>query len=155
MLMKESTFWALAVSYVLFIALGCLFGVLNACSDPPKGVKSRVAVMPKAPEPPPVPPPAALKEERVQVTNVGRVVNVGVEHQDLLNSEGWYMSLIFQEDGGFQKKFFPVCLGQNVQAGRPVSIMYHWHPWQNDPSAEHPNSIGCYVIDGYQMDGKN
>lgn len=130
----------------------CIFVV--GCSDaPPAPVRNRVPTMPAQPTPPPEPKREIVqedqREDRPQHTNVGSVSSAIVKHQSLSNSRGWYMGFTFQEDGGFQKEFFPLCHGQVLLGGR-VAIMYHWHPWENIPSEESPNSVGCFVIDGYQ-----
>jgi hypothetical protein len=150
MKIKETTFWSLVILYPLFLVVS--ISVLDACSDPPKSVKNRVPTMPVQPQPLPVPTPATTantKEDRQQQTNFGRIVSAGEEHQNLPNSMGWYLSFTFEEEGGFQKKFFPVCDGQMLFTDHsPVAIMYHWHEWQDGSEAR---QIGCYAIDGWQL----
>lgn len=134
----------------LLCAIAALCG---GCEEPPqKDVKSRLPVMPGKTLGPVVQAPAPTeepKEDRPQHTNMGTIVNAIVKQQTTLNSQGWYLSFTFQEDGGFQKEFFPVCDGQVLQMGH-VAIMYHWHRWELSPSDTNRNSIGCYMIDGYQ-----
>jgi len=87
-----------------------------------------------------------LKEGRPEHTNMGVVTEVATIHQTTEYVEGWYLGFTFQEDGGFLKRFFPVCGGQTVPVNKSVMVMYHWQAY----SGQGYNTAGCYVIDGYQ-----
>lgn len=100
--------------------------------------------------PAPALPSEPVREDASQRTGLGHITDVMVKHQEVLNSDGWYLSFIFQQDDGYQREFFPVCHGQTLKANVHQTINFHWHPWENTPSNEHPNTVGCYQIDGFQ-----
>lgn len=57
-----------------------------------------------------------------------------------------YIGFNFTDRTGFSKHFFPVCPGQTVKIGTPITIMYHWRHW----TADQQGKRGCFVIDGFQ-----
>lgn len=80
-------------------------------------------------------------------TNPGIVTDFGA--YDLLTesqSSDVYTGFNFTDRTGFSKRFYPVCPGQTVQTGVPITIMYHWKNWTGDLAGKR----GCFVIDGFQ-----
>lgn len=57
-----------------------------------------------------------------------------------------YLAFTFTENGGFTKRFYPVCTQQVVPAGKAVVLQYHWRQWESNLNMKR----GCYQIDGYQ-----
>lgn len=83
-------------------------------------------------------------------SNPGIIIDFGM--YDLLpsgsNSTDWYAGFNFTDRMGFSKRFFPVCPGQTVKTGIPITIMYHWKMWKSDQDGKR----GCFMIDGFQTD---
>jgi hypothetical protein len=142
--MRERTWWMLISSVAL---LGVVMA-FSACDPPPSNTKTRVPTMPSE-QHQPVPPP---KEDSLQVTSMGTIVEAGEERSELDLSKGWYLSFTFQEDSGFRKKFFPVCDGTTLPINQHIGITFHWKPWTSGPDESYNRSgVGCFYIDGYQM----
>lgn len=121
---------------------------VTACAEPSKDVKTRIPTMPAERQQAPAPPP---KEDAVQRTSMGAIVEVGEERSDLDRSKGWYLSFTFQEDGGYRKKFFPVCDNTTIPINQHVGIVYHWKPWSDGPDENYNRpGVGCFYIDGFQ-----
>jgi hypothetical protein len=81
-------------------------------------------------------------------THVGRVTDVTEiwEEQSSSYYGEAYEAFTFVEDGGFQKRFYPVCSDQMIQTGKSEIVLYHWKPNKN--TTKH-NQKGCFAIDGY------
>lgn len=81
-------------------------------------------------------------------TGLGRVTDVTEIWQEESNSYYGeaYIAFTFNEDSGFQKRFYPVCSDQPIQTGGWETILYHWKPNRNN--SKH-NEKGCFWIDGY------
>ncbi len=92
--------------------------------------------------------PAGRQPGDPEHTGIGRVTDV-TEIWEAKEQSTWgdaYMAFTFQEDSGFQKRFYPVCSDQVVQTGKTLAILYHWKVSHNGSHNDH----GCYLIDGYQ-----
>lgn len=107
----------------------------------------------KTQQPPPTPKAAYscqepdVKCEPNEKTNPGIVTDFGA--YDLLTesqSSDVYIGFNFTDRTGFAKRFYPVCPGQTIQTGVPITILYHWRNWESNLAAKR----GCYVIDGFQ-----
>ncbi len=63
------------------------------------------------------------------------------------NTDDVYLGFTFTDKNGFTKKFFPVCTGQTLKTGTPITLIYHWREWQHDLAGQR----GCFEIDGFQQ----
>jgi hypothetical protein len=83
-----------------------------------------------------------------EITNPGVVTDFGA-FPLIVNSQtdDVYLGFTFTDRTGFTKKFFPVCVGQTLKTGTPITIIYHWRDWQSETTSKR----GCYEIDGFQQ----
>lgn len=82
-------------------------------------------------------------------SNPGIITDFG--SYDLLvdsQSSDFYIGFNFTDRTGFTKRFYPVCPGQTIKTGVPITIMYHWRNWTENLTSKR----GCYAIDGFQVD---
>src|SRR5271154_1751271 len=73
------------------------------------------------------------KEGRQEMTRPGIISDFG--EYDLAPSssvQDQYIGFNFTDRNGFTKRFFPVCPGQTVKTGTPITIMYHWRSWKEN-----------------------
>ncbi len=77
-----------------------------------------------------------LKEGRAEVTGVGNIVEFG---------EPDSLSFLFVEEGGFSKRFYPVCGNQTLPVNKTIALRYHWRPWDTQQQK------GCYIIDSFTI----
>jgi hypothetical protein len=103
----------------------------------------------KQPDNKPVPTPTDdPKEGRLEQTRPGIVTDFGTfDLQPASNVTDYYLGFNFTDRNGFSKHFYPVCTGQTVKTGVPITIMYHWKSWTGSEEGKR----GCFVIDGFQM----
>lgn len=85
---------------------------------------------------------------KAEHTTFGKITDVDViwEAKDQTHWGDAYLAFTFVEEGGFTKRFYPVCTDQLVPTGKNVAMNFHWQPDSN--SSEH-NHRGCYIIDGF------
>jgi hypothetical protein len=58
-----------------------------------------------------------------------------------------YITFTFTDRTGFTKKFAPVCPGQTIKTGVPITLLYHWRNWIENIEGKR----GCFWIDGFQQ----
>lgn len=97
------------------------------------------------------PAPAATtdepKEGRLEQTRPGIVTDFGEYNLlEAQNTTDMYVGFNFTDRFGFTKRFYPVCAGQTIKTGTPITIMYHWRSWQENQEGKR----GCYMVDGFQ-----
>jgi len=84
-------------------------------------------------------------QEHTGIGHVTDVTEIWEPQNDSTQYGEAYIAFTFMEDGGFQKRFYPVCSDQVIQSGKS-SIAYHWAPNKN---TLHHNEKGCFRIDSY------
>ena len=84
-------------------------------------------------------------QEQTHIGRVTDVIEIWEEQSSSYYGEA-YEAFTFVEDGGFQKRFYPVCSDQMIQTGKSEIVLYHWKPNKN--TTKH-NQKGCFAIDGY------
>jgi hypothetical protein len=87
------------------------------------------------------------KEGRQEMTRPGIITDFGMYNAVDSNVIDNYIGFNFTDRYGFTKRFFPVCPGQTVKTGVPISIIYHWRSWQENQEGKR----GCFQIDGFQV----
>jgi hypothetical protein len=165
--------WVVFGAWFAFCAGVPLFiigATLAGCAQPPqKDVRNRVPTMPvdntckpvqdgcvqcadnKIYCPPKPESQTSDKGEKLERTRFGTILSVGEEFNNIdAYSKGWYLSFIFRDETGYEKKFFPVCDGETLPTNHPIALTYHWQGWKSTPTADDHNTVGCYYIDGYQ-----
>jgi hypothetical protein len=86
------------------------------------------------------------KEGRLEQTRPGIITDFGAFDLGVSNVTDFYLGFNFTDRNGFTKRFYPVCTGQTVKTGVPITIMYHWRSWQENQEGKR----GCFQIDGFQ-----
>src|SRR5580658_8108317 len=80
----------------------------------------------KQPDNKPTPTPTdEPKEGRLEQTRPGIITDFGAFDLGVSNVTDFYLGFNFTDRNGFTKRFYPVCTGQTVKTGVPITIMYH------------------------------
>lgn len=82
-----------------------------------------------------------------ETTRPGIITDFGLyDLQPASNVSDLYMGFNFTDRSGFSKRFYPVCPGQTVKTGIPITVIYRWRKWKENQEGKR----GCFVIDGFQ-----
>jgi len=94
------------------------------------------------------PPAGPVAPYGKEITSPGIVTDFGVYPlTSSTNADDMYLGFTFTDRTGFTKKFFPVCTGQTLKTGTPITLIYHWRDW----TREAEGMRGCFEIDGFQQ----